>query len=119
MNAQVLKIVACTAGASLGLLLLPTLDAPIAPIAKAAETVAALVDQAAHGAVGCASGGLTDLLLGQLGSCTLDLVAPILSVSPLLPTTLVGVGDAATASARDGDDVPAQADSHTAADRAR
>lgn len=114
MNARVLKIVACTAVASLGLLLLPPLDAPIA---QAAETVAALVDQAAHGAIGCASGGQTDLLLGQLGSCSLDLIAPIFSISPLLPTTLVGVEDAT--SARDGDDVPVQADSHTAADRAR
>ena len=116
MNARVLKIVACTAVASLGLLLLPTLDAPITPIAQAAETVAALVDQGAHGAVGC-SGGQTDLLLGQLGSCPLDLIAPIFSISPLLPTTLVGVGDAA--SGRDSDGVPAQADSHTGADRAR
>ena len=117
MNARVLKIVACTAVASLGLLLLPTLDAPITPIAQAAETVAALVDQGAHGAVGCASGGQTDLLLGQLGSCPLDLIAPIFSISPLLPTTLVGVGDAA--SGRDSDGVPAEADSHTGADRAR
>ena len=118
MNARVLKIVACTAVASLGLLLLPTLDAPIAPVAQAAETtVAALVDQEAHGAVGCASGGQTDLLLGQLGSCPLDLIAPIFSISPLLPTTLVGVGDAA--SGPDSDGVPAHADSHTGADRAR
>ena len=117
MNARVLKITACTAVASLGLLLLPPLDAPIAPIAQVAETVAALVDQAAHGTVGCVSGGQTDLLLGQLGSCSLNLIAPIFSISPLLPTTLVGVGD--VTSVRDGDDVPAQADSQAAADRAR
>ncbi len=119
MNARVLKIVACTAVASLGLLLLPTLNAPIAPIAQAADTVAALVDQAAHGAVGCASGRQTDLLLGQLGSCPLDLVAPILSVGPVLPTTILGVGEAATAPTPDGEGVAAQADGHKAAARAR
>ena len=119
MNARVLKITACTAVASLGLLLLPPLDAPIAPIAQAAETVATLVDQAAHGTVGCVSGGQADLLLGQLGSCSLDLIAPIFSVGPFLPTSILGIGEAATASVPDGDGAPAQADSHKGADRAR
>ena len=93
--------------------------AGIAPIAQAADTVAALVDQAAHGAVGCASGRQTDLLLGQLGSCPLDLVTPIFSVGPVLPTTILGVGEAATASTPDGEGVAAQDDGHKAADRDR
>ena len=103
MNARVLKTVACTAVASLGLLLLPILGAPVARVAQAAETAAAVAGQAALGTVGCMSVDRSYLLLGQLGSCPLDVIGPVLSAGSLLPTVLVGTDEIATASAPVGD----------------